>query len=245
MHDLMHAYTVIKRLENSEAAVFTTQQLAVMLGTSVETTSVTLHRLVKKGLIKRLLRGRYCLPDESPLAVATGIHHPSFITLLAAYEYHGVSTQSPRIIDVLNPSRSRRLRVDLETGSFIMRYIKVSPELIFGFQKVYVGNKATIIARKERAMTDSVMYPEYRTIDDAVACIREGIDADLAIDFAKRTRRQAVMKRMGYLLSREGIDCEPKDFKELSPTYVPLDPLNKSRGTYDKKWRIIVNKVLE
>ncbi|MEE9150443.1 MAG: hypothetical protein V3U20_01250 [Thermoplasmata archaeon] len=231
--------------ERGQGAVLTTQQLAVLLDMDIGAAAVKLNRLVNKGVLVRVFRGRYTLPSTNILAVASGIYHPSYVTLLAAFEHHGTTTQSPRIIDIFNPVYSGQISLIYEPGRYMLRFVKVEAKLIYGYKKIYLDGMAALVAEKERAIVDSLLLPGYVSLDETIACIRSGINGKRAIEYAKRTRRQTVMKRLGFLLSTEGIDCSPNDFNGLSRTYVPLDPALPRRGKYDSKWRLLVNRVIE
>lgn len=241
----MDRFSIVKVLEPLQLPVFTSQQFASLLDMSAESAAVTLSRLAKDGVLTRIQRGHYSLPSTSIQAVATGIYAPSYISLLAAFEHYGVTTQSPRIIDVINSTHSGKKAVSLESGHFLLRFVKTHPRLLYGFKKIYYGEKVAFMADKERAVVDGLLFPEYVHLDEVVGAIRSGIDMKKAIDYGKRIKKQAVMKRMGYLLSAEGIKCSPDDFGKLSETYVPLDPSAPLRGEYDPVWRVVVNTVIE
>lgn len=241
----MDDLALVRTLEGKQSAVFTAQQMAVVMGAGAEAASVKLNRMVRKGVLVRLMRGRYALPSADALAVASGMYVPSYVSLLAAFERHGTTTQSPRVIDIVNPVHSGKMQVELESGRFVLRFIRVDPSLMYGYEKAYAGNAVVFLATKERAIVDAVLFPGYVPLDEAAACIRSGIDRNKAVEYAKRTGRQAVMKRLGYLLSASGIPCSPEEFGVLSDNYVRLDPKLPRRGTYDSIWRVIVNRVVE
>jgi predicted transcriptional regulator of viral defense system len=240
----MNSLTFTKLFENGQSAVLTTQQLAVLLDMDIGSATVKLNRLVNEGVLVHVLRGRYTLAWAHILAVASGIYHPSYVTLLAAFEYYGSTTQSPRVIDIFNPVHSGKISMKLEEGQYIIRFVKVSSRLIYGYNKIYFDRMVALVAEKEKAIVDGLLLPEYVPFDETVECIRSGIDRQKAIEYARGTRRQAVMKRLGYLLSNEGIECSPDDFNGFSRTYVPLDPAFPRLGKYDSKWRLIVNRVI-
>jgi len=241
----MDNLTVIKLLESKQSAVFTTQQLTALLKMDVDSAAVKLNRLVNKGFLIRVIRGRYTLPSNPILSVSSAIYHPSYVSLLAAFEHYGTTSQSPRIIDVINPMRSCQIPINIENGRYLVRFIKVAPPLMYGYTKTYLGGTSALIAEKEKAVVDSLLFSGYVPLDEVVACIKTGIDYKKAVDYAVRTKRQTVIKRLGYLLSKEGIDCSPDDFGKLSKTYVPLDTKFPRRGKHDRKWHVIINRVIE
>ncbi len=241
----MDRLSIVKRMESHQMPILTTQQFAALVGLSVNSASVLLSRLVKAGIVTRVLRGRYALPSTNALAVATGIYVPSYVSLWAAYEHYGTTTQSPRVIDVINPVHSGSLRLHLEDGQCVLRFVKTDSRLIYGFKKEYFGGKVAFIAEKERAVVDGLLFPGYVPLDEVASAIESGVDSRKALEYARRTGRQAVVKRMAYLLTEVGtgeLSIEPG---ELSDTYVPLDPALPRRGRHDSKWRVIVNTVVE
>jgi len=242
---VMDDITLVRNLEKGQLSVFSTQQLTVEMNMDISSATVRLNRLVKKGVLQRIMRGRYVLPSADIISLASNIYTPSYVSLLAAFAYYGTTTQSPKVIDVINPIRSYTLQIKLEKGNFEIRFIKVHPYLIYGYTKSVNDGKATLIAEKEKTIVDSLLFPQYVNLDEAAACIMEGIDKKKAIQYAIRTKRQSVMKRLGYLLSSKDIVFSTKNLPKLSDTYVPLDPSLPRRGKYDKKWRVIVNRVIE
>ncbi|MCK4864685.1 MAG: type IV toxin-antitoxin system AbiEi family antitoxin domain-containing protein [Gammaproteobacteria bacterium] len=62
-----------------------------------------LSRMMNKGLLKRLARGTYCLPDANitehhDLALVSALVPNSVITLLSALAFHNIGTQNPHEI---------------------------------------------------------------------------------------------------------------------------------------------------
>ena len=241
----MNDLELTRMLQASESAVFTTQQLVVAMNMKSPPAMVILNRLVNKRGLVRVMRGRYSLPGTNILAVASGIYYPSYVSMLAAFEYHGTTTQSPRVIDVINPVKSSQVPVDIEAGHFIIRFIKVKSSFLTGSSKIFLDGKVSLMAEKEKAIIDSLLFPGYVPLDEVMECIHSGIDAGKIIEFARKTERQSVKKRLGYLLSGVDVHCTPDDLGPLSDTFVPLDPSLSVRGTYDTKWRVIVNRVIE
>ena len=242
---IMNRLSVVKSLEAQEIPVLSTQQIGILLGMNTESVSVLLSRLVKDGVLTRVQRGYYSLPSTDVRAIASGIYPPSFVSLMAAFEYYGTTTQSPRIIDVINPIFSGMLPISLENGKYIIRFIKTKESLIYGFRREYFNNKIGFMAEKERAVIDGLLFSRYVPLGEVVSAIRSGVNIDKVIKYAKKANKQTLMKRLGYLLSSEGVDISPEDFGITSDTYVGLEASLPKRGRYDKKWRVIVNTVIE
>ncbi len=242
---LMDALRVTRMMDEHRAPVFTTQQLSAMLDMDPSSAVVKLHRLTKDGALVRVMRGRYCLPSVHPLAVASGLYVPSYVSMLAAFEYHGTTTQSSRVIDVMNTMRSGSLSVTLDAGPFVNTFIHLPPSLIYGLERVRIGGKDAFVASKERAIVDGLMLPGNVPLDETVACLRSAVDVERLVDYARRTGRQVVVKRLGHLMATEGIEFDQAALGEISDTYVPLDPSFPRRGEHDSRWRVIGNRVIE
>ena len=240
----MDDLTLIKRLEASSSAVFTSQQLAVLWRMPPTVSRVRAVRMVSRSVLVRINRGRYCLPSAPILSVASGLVEPSYVSLLAALEFHGATTQSTGIIDVINPVRSGGVNVELEEGPFTIRMIRLAPDLVFGYSREDIGGTVARIAELERAVVDGLLLPGRMGLDEVVSGIRHGLHPGRALEMAVTTGRQVVVKRLGYLLSREGFKVSTNGL-QLSRTYVPLDPRLPRRGTHDPVWRVIVNRVIE
>ena len=241
----MNDLELTKLFEAGQNAVLTTQQLAVLMSMSAKATAVKLNRLVNRGVLVRVTRGRFVLPYADILTIASGIYAPSYVSLLAAFEHYGTTTQLTRVIDIINPVHSGQIELSLESGQFIIRFIKVHPSLVFGYQKKFLNGMVAFIAEKEKAIVDSLLLSGYVSLDETAACIRSIIDYKKAMEYAKHTNRQSVIKRLGYMLADFGIECSKENLIGLTKTYVPLDPALPKRGKYDSKWRIIINRVVE
>ncbi len=240
--DKMDKLIIVKRLESSSIAVFSTSQASTLFDKDIESTRVLLSRLAKEGILVRVKRGYYCLPSTNVLSVASNIYTPSYVSLWAAFEYHGTTTQSPQIIDVINTDKSGKLEFSLEDGRYEARFVKTDGSLLYGSDKVYLDGKVTFIAEKEKAIIDGLLFNRYVPLGEVQEAIKDGIDTDKVIGYAVRSHRQAVKKRLGYLLNQEGFHCDPERFGHLSDTFVPLDPSFSRKGRYDSEWRIIDNR---
>ena len=236
---------LVRFLERTQSAVFTTQQMAAILGMDNNTAKVKLTRLVKSGAILRTQRGKYSLPDTPVLAIASSIYVPSYISLLSAFEYYGTTTQTTRIIDVINPIKSGIRDVKIESGNYTIRFIKVKPNSLFGYSKYYIDGKSVFLADLEKAIIDNLTYPMYLPLDESFEAIKNGIDLKKIVSYANRIGKIAVIKRLGYMLSKVEVKISPSDFDIFSQTYVPLDPSFPRRGKYDRSWRIVINRVVE
>ena len=91
--------------------VFTVAELANVAGSSPAVMNVELGRLVKQGVIRRWVPGRYGLPDGvTAAALVTAIDAGAYVTGAYALAAHGLITQVPLEIDCFTRRRHNRSR---------------------------------------------------------------------------------------------------------------------------------------
>ena len=142
----------------------------------------------------------------------------------------------------MNTTRSGTLTLDHRDGVFELRFIKTKADMIFGYGKERIGGKTCFMADIEKAIVDGLLYLEYIPIEEIFEAVN-GVDQKRLIEYTNQVGKQSIKKRMGYILDRCGYDIETRVLGPISSTYVPLDPSGERRGTYDPKWRILVNRV--
>lgn len=230
---------MVKKLEYSNLSVFTPSQISALFKINIESARGSLSRMAEEGTLVRVKRGHYCLPSSPVFSVASNLYPPSYISLWSAFEYYGTTTQSPRVVDVINSQKSGQFELSLEVGKFLLRFVKTRESFLYGIDKIYIDGNTTFIADREKAIIDGLIFTDYVPFGEVVEAIKDGIDVEKAMMYAERSGKQVVMKRLGYLLSQEGFDVDPIC---LSDTYVPLDPSFPRRGSYHTGWRVIDNR---
>ena len=238
----MNRLTIVKRLESMNISVFTPSQISALFDKNIGTTRVLLSRLAQERILVRVKRGEYCLPSTNVLSIASNMYPLSYVSLWATFEYYGTTTQSPQVIDVINIDTSRTRTLSLEGGQFKLRFIKTQKSFMYGIEKISLDGKTTFIAEKEKAIIDGLYFNEYVPLGEVTEAIRSGVNVNKAIQYANMSKKQVIMKRLGYLLSQEGFDCDPGDFHDVSDTFILLDPSFSRRGTYDSTWHVIDNR---
>lgn len=239
----MNRPDVIRSMDLQELSVYTKQQMAAILKVKIASAGVILNRMIGDGEINRITNGKYCLSDSNILGVASNLYAPSYVSLLSAFEYYDRTTQTPRIIDVVNVSHSGTLDVELSSGRYSIRLIKTGIENMFGYRKTSIDGKTAFVANLEKAVLDGLIFNYHISLDVVVEAIESNIDVERTIEYLVRTGKQAIIKRGGYLLEAAGYGVEMEDIGiSLSATYVPLDPSLPMRGKYNTKWKIIDNR---
>jgi len=167
---------------------------------------------------------------EDPLLVSTFLAKPSYISSVSALSYHKLITQIPKDVFCFTLKKTKSF-------NFVSKINFVHTNSFFGFINLDYLNFEIPIAKPEKAIIDSIGLVPISIIEEAVS----KIDRDRMIDYLKRIDKSAVIKRIGYLLERNGIEIYDAFKKKINDRYIYLDPLAKKRGKKNKKWGLIIN----
>lgn len=137
-------------------AVFTTRQIAALRGSSLSAASQGLSRMEERGLVKKVTRGIWCVPDDprfTPFALVPLLAggHRAYVSLISALHLHGLIEQIPEIIYAVTTGHTRVRKTSVGTYS----YHRISPRFFAGFD--WYGNRQDfLIATPEKALVDSL-----------------------------------------------------------------------------------------
>lgn len=168
--------------------IFTTRQISAIFGDS-RYTKVYLHRLLERKLIKRLKRGFYTVHDD-PVIYATHIYYPSYISLWYAFQYHGTTTQLPKILEIMTHRKDSIQEMEfINTG------------YLWGYQTIRYSGFEVFMADLEKAIVDAVVT-ERVPVDEVEAAIRQ-CDREILEEYTLRTDL-STMKKIGYVTETAG-----------------------------------------
>jgi predicted transcriptional regulator of viral defense system len=137
-------------------AVFTTRQITALRGSSLSAASQGLSRMEQRGLVKKVTRGIWCVPDDprfTPFALVPFLAggHRAYVSLISALHLHGLIEQIPDIIYVVTTGHTRVRKNSVGTYS----YHRVRPLFFAGFDW-YRNRHDFLIATPEKALIDSL-----------------------------------------------------------------------------------------
>ena len=142
-------------LRDSGLAVFDRRTIANILDLAYASTNPVLDRLVRKGVLVRLRRDRYVLPErmgEASRKIANELVKPSCISLWTALSDAGLTTQVPREVQSVTPKRSTVIE---KSGLPSFRYVHLPEHLFFGFAP---DRERVFRAEPEKALLDVLYY---------------------------------------------------------------------------------------
>ena len=147
----MKLVDVLGTLASLDAPVFTTRDAAARLRVPHGHASVSLARLGAAGLLVRLRRGVWALPNRvDPLALPECLTapFPAYVSLQSALYLHGMVSQIPAVTYAVTLARTRRFVTPLGTVSLH----HIQPALFFGYGDA--GRAGGRLATPEKALVD-------------------------------------------------------------------------------------------
>ena len=127
------------KLKQIKKIYFGCEEIARILGISLESARVSGVRLVKGGFLLRIKRNMYTLKDrwealskQDKFILANVIQVPSYISLMTALDYYEITTQiQQNFIESIAIYRTKEITV----SNSVFHYNKIDKMLYFGFVK--------------------------------------------------------------------------------------------------------------
>jgi len=214
--------------------VFRIEDVQKVSGKKREYATLIIHRLKKKGIIRKITKNRYTTKN-SIYAIASNLIYPSYISFWSASAFLGYTEQMPSIIQV---AVTRKLN-PVEFEGYKIKFIKLSKKEFFGYKKIITDEGPIFIVENEKLIIDALNKQEECGNPAEIEKIIKNADVDInkIIDYLKLTGNHALTKRVGFILEKiKNIDIS-KEFK-LNRNYIIL---NQFSGKWDKinsKWKV-------
>ena len=100
------------------------------------------------------------------------------------------------------------------------------------------------IASPEKAILDCLFLPKYsRGLSVVFQALEnlEQINTQKFVEYALKMNSKILLKRLGYLLSKLNIDIYPQVKNRIGNSYTLFDPIRSRYGSYNRKWKLIIN----
>lgn len=185
-----------------------------------------LKKLCKEGKIRKIRKNAYTFHKDD-FIIGSFLVKPSYISSVSALSYHKLITQIPNEVFCATLKKSENIR---KINFFHTNYF-------FGYKEENYENFKILVAEPEKAIIDSFSIVPVSLFEEAI----EEIAIDKMITYLKKTRKSSIIKRVGYLMEKKGIDIFESVKKIINYKYIILDPLLKNKGKKNKKWGIIDN----
>ncbi len=227
---------------------------------SAHNARIAVHRLLRKGWLKRIEKGKYLIVPfeagkdrhwtEDPLIIAGELVRPASIGYWSAIRHWNWTEQIPMIVYVQTTARKNNPRPKVLGVQY--EIVTLNPRKYFGHVKEWRNGKAVFVSGREKTLIDCAddvgRAGGIDELSKAVKAAALHISWKKLDEYAGRFPNRAVMKRLGYLLetlvpglSQEGRNVLLKWQRELSAGIVPLQPSARKSGRTVTRWRIRVN----
>jgi predicted transcriptional regulator of viral defense system len=216
--------------------LFTVNDLSKILQRPPEHLRTKLHRLERRGIVRRIERGKYTV-HEDPLIFASFIAAPSYMSLWTALRFYDLTDQLPLEVMVM----VARPRVDIEFMGRRITFTKTKH--MFGYRRERYNGHLVFIADPEKAIIDSLLTGKVPVSEVASVIETGGLNFRRMVSYAKRTGSSSLAKRLGYLLEDSGRSARGLE-KLIDGNTIPLDAGYPAGGERDGKWKILINRSL-
>ena len=223
-----------EKLRKNNFFVFRIKDLCLILNINKTKCYNLIKSLKKKEAIKKAGKGFFAFKDSNEFSIAASLNYPSYISFWTALNYYGLSDQMPKKIFLATTKYSR------EINNF--KYITLSKKRFFGYKMI----SEVVIADKEKAIIDSLLFPKYAGgIVEIKECLKNALkdlDVNKLIKYAILIDSKAVLRRLGFILDSIGYEKYSKKIKsKIGEGYELLDPSLKRKNNLNSKWLLDVN----
>ncbi|MEM5778473.1 MAG: hypothetical protein QXK49_02510 [Candidatus Aenigmatarchaeota archaeon] len=228
----------LAKLRLLKKPVFEMSDISRILRKEEKYVRVFIKRIEKKGLLKRIERGKYIFEDENPFLVASNLIFPSYISFISALNYYGLTTQISKTIFIVSLKQKKEIKLN----DYNIKFIKFNKKRFFGFKKEKINEKFLFIGEIEKIIADSLFLPKYCPLSEIFFALRNSEFSTQKLVFYSSKMSKAALKRLGYLMELANKDTEA--IKNINLKYDLLNPFLEPKGEKNKKWRLIINEVL-
>ena len=222
-------------LKKNNLTVFRVNDVKLLLGVNRTKSYNIIKALKKKKAIEAVKAGLYAFHGTNELIIGSYLNWPSYLSFWSALSYYGFTDQLPKTMFYATTRYKKQIKG--------YKYITISKKRFFGYTKV--GN--IMIAEKEKAIIDSLLFPKYSGGTREVAsCIKKSIrelDKNKLIDYALKVESKSALRRLGFVMELIGFKGKRLDriAKRIGKGYELLDPSLSRKNNLNKKWFLDIN----
>lgn len=216
-----------------------------------------LSDMTKRGLLMRLKEGvYYIIPyEENPETFMPDWHliaqylvkdAKHYIGYYSALQIHNLITQPSLKEQIVVSKQMRPSEIKIKDITF--QFIYHNENHFFGEKKIWIDDFNKVqCSDLEKTIVDCLFKPDYAggivEIAKAIHETRDKINFKKLLDYTKKFKSQAVVKRLGFLLEILGIDNEivQELLNMKTASYIQLDTELPKSGKMISRWSIQQN----
>jgi predicted transcriptional regulator of viral defense system len=224
-----------EKLKKNNMHIFRIKDLSLLMEISRTKAYNLVKAMKKKGIIKKAGKRAFALRGTNEFVVATSINYPSYISFWSALSYYGFSDQMPKKIFLATTKYTKDINE--------FKYVTLFKTRYFGYTKI--GD--IVIADKEKAIIDSLLFPKYaggmKEIEKCLRAAINEINIERLIEYSLKMKSKAVLRRLGFVLEHLNYKGKiiNKIIKKIGKGYELLDPSLRKKNNLNKRWLLDVN----
>lgn len=243
-------YSILSAFAIKNKKAITSQDIKNNFDFSEGKTRIILHRLVKKGWLERIEKGKYLIIPlegmegwaEHPFVFVPKLVKSYYISYRTALAYYGLTEQIPLYVFVATTER----KSPLEFQGYTYKFIRMCKRKFFGFEMMQLSDTEINVADKEKAVIDCLDREEYAGSILEVARVLHNnpgeFDFNKIAKYALRMKNRSLIRRLGFLLDMIQQDTKKleKEIGKFRYIYLSGTLPGKKYGI-SKKWKLILN----
>ncbi len=207
----MQTNSFMRFLSDNKMLVFSLSDVAKILHKPRPYASLFIRRCMAKGLISRVENGLYYRSrGANEYMVESRIVSPSYISMISALAYYGLTTQIPNMVYVITTKKHRPIK---NVMGFTMVFRTINKRMMFGYHKEAYGNIS--VADPEKAIVDIFYFNDVNDLDEDALKSPPRIDPDRLAAYAARAGRNSVKRRVADLLNENGYHRQARTLMRL------------------------------
>jgi len=238
--------------------LFSIKDASKIIGLPVNDTRLYLGYLARRGWLSRVKPGLYVTVPlgtvnpqeyrENPWIVANRIFAPCNIGGWSAAEHWEFTDQIFNSIFVFTARMFRKKNVIIQGTEYILKLVRAKK--ISHTKSIWIENVKVQISDPSQTIVDILNDPAVgggiRYVSDIVRNYFNSeyrSDVEL-LNYIKENTNRTVYKRLGYILEISDInvpDIIKECHKNISSGYSVLDPVIKTKGSFNRRWNLRVN----
>lgn len=227
------------QLHSAANHTLTVEDAANILGMPRKEVAKLMSRWVGQGHFLKVKRGLYNLAKPNALSseldnswvIATKLYNPCYVGALTAAEYWGLTKNKFPCTSVFCIKKPKKRNSVIQNNNYSFRTI--SEEAMFGLVSITYQQVEILVSDPTRTIIDFLIDPALggggqNIIDMFYGYLKSNHrNIDLLYNYAKKTNKGVVLKRLGYLLEH----CKSGEFNIAglcyllkSEGYIKFDP---------------------
>jgi len=240
----MNGFELLHFLDDLELDIFLLEDITKNSGKSSQEIHRKLDFLVKKDLLNRLEKGKYCRHTfRNEYVIGYYLSSGGVVSYWSALNFYGLTEQFPNVVFV----QSAKLKQSKTVFGVKYNFVKVKSEKLMGAVWQGVGNHRFLITDLEKTLIDCFDLPQYSGgyFELLRAFSEANLNCEKLILYAQQVNNISLIKRIAYLievLEKAGLSpFVAFALPYVNQKYTLFDPFGEDKGKFVARWHLRMN----